>query len=176
MQARRLSETTVLPIQLSLRVRHPDIDPAEISGALELEPEHCFKAGAARAPREPGGIAGRHTQSYWLAPVTAEAWSAQVEPSMLAAAIASRPGWQSPPHDDETWRKSIRAANIEVVLAFFLKRLRSRQAFLQRLQSGGGDVSLIMLLDRESAADFGLPAAVSGQLAQLGIAVEFKFT
>ncbi len=88
MEARKLADTKVAPIQLSIRVRPPSIDPQEISAALDLEPEHFFKAGQARKPRAKGQIAGRHTQSYWLAPVTAKTWSEQLEPGFLAAIAA----------------------------------------------------------------------------------------
>jgi len=33
---------------LSLRIRHPGIDPAEISSALGIEPQHTWKAGEPR--------------------------------------------------------------------------------------------------------------------------------
>src|SRR5689334_19158398 len=66
MKPQRLSEQAVRPFQVSLRVRHPSLDPAEISKALELEPEHCFGAGE---PRHEGGRRGVHPQTYWLAPV-----------------------------------------------------------------------------------------------------------
>ncbi len=177
MEARKLAETRAAPIQLSIRIRHPSIDPQEISAALDLEPEHFFKAGEARTPRAKGLIAGRHTQSYWLAPVTAKTWSEQIEPSFLAAIAARNPGWKSALLEEE-WRKAIqglRDENVEAVLLYFLMRLNSHQAFLQRIQADGGDVSLILLIERESAADFTLPPSVCGQLAQLGVSIDFRF-
>jgi len=177
MEARKLAEAKAAPIQLSIRIRHPSIDPREISAALNLEPEHFFKAGEARTPRAKGQMAGRHTQSYWLAPVTAKTWSEQLEPSFLAAIAARNPGWKSTLPEDE-WRKVIqglRDENAEGVLLYFLMRLNSHQAFLQRIQADGGDVSLILLIERESAADFTLPPSVLGQLAQLGVSIDFRF-
>jgi hypothetical protein len=46
---------------------------------------------------------------------------------------------------------------------------------VQRIQTEGGDVTLIMAIERESAADFTLPVAVAGLLVHLGIPIEFKF-
>jgi hypothetical protein len=37
MQARKLSDTRATPIQLSLRIRHPAIDPETLSRTLALE-------------------------------------------------------------------------------------------------------------------------------------------
>jgi hypothetical protein len=177
MEARKLAETKATPIQLSIRIRHPCIDPQEISAALGLEPDHCFKAGEARTPRAKGQVAGRHTQSYWLAPVTAKTWSQQIEPSFLAALAARNPGWK-PQILEKGWRKAIqdlRDENVESVLLYFLMRLNAHLAFLQRIQAEGGDVSLILLIERESAADFTLPPAVFSQLAQLGVSTDFRF-
>jgi hypothetical protein len=176
MEARKLAETRIAPIQLSLRIRHPAIDPQEITEALELTPEHSFKAGASRTPRAKGQVAGRHSQTYWLAAVNAKSWS-QIEPSFLAAIAGRHPSWKSS-MPEEAWRKLIeglRDENVEFVLLYLLRRLSARQAFLQKVQAEGGDVSLLMLIEREAAADFTLPPPVSGQLAQLGVSIEFKF-
>jgi hypothetical protein len=176
MEARKLAETKIAPIQLSLRIRHPVIDPKEISDALELTPEHSFRAGDSRTPRAKGQVAGRHTQTYWLAAVNAKSWS-QIEPSFLAAIAARHPEWKTS-LPEEAWRMAIeglRDDSVELVLLYILRRLSSRQSFLQKVQAQGGDVSLILLIEREAAADFTLPASVSGQLAQLSIAIEFRF-
>jgi hypothetical protein len=47
MEARQASQPSY-PFQLSLRVRHPSIDPAAISRELQIEPEHSFRAGDLR--------------------------------------------------------------------------------------------------------------------------------
>jgi hypothetical protein len=167
----------VTPIELSLRIRHPAIDPEEISTALGLVPEHCFKAGASRAPHAGGRDAGHHTQTYWLASVPSEPWPDPIEPTFLAAIAARRPGldvalstegWQSAAQNFKAW-------SVEVILLYFLRRLSARQPFLQRMQSEGGDVALIMLIGRKSTADFTLPLSTARLLVQLGISLDFKF-
>ena len=50
MEARRASQPSY-PFQLSLRIRHPSIDPASISRELQIEPEHSFRAGDPRESR-----------------------------------------------------------------------------------------------------------------------------
>ena len=143
MQARKAPESAATRIQLSLRIRHPAIDPEEISSSLELKPEHCFKAGAPRRTGAAGRMTGQHTQTYWLAPISAE--SDPIEPTF------------------------------EGLLLHFLHRLNASHAFLQRIQSDGGDVSVIMVIERESASDFTLPVSVARLLVQLGISIEFNF-
>ena len=153
MEGRKLSEISATPIQLSLRVRHPDIDPQEISGALGLEPEHCFKAGDSRATRSKSRVAAQHTQTYWLAPINPETW-----PDTIEAAV-----------------RDLKARGTEGVLFLFLQGLNAHISFLQKIQAEGGDVALILVIERESAADFTLPVGVARLLVQLGISIEFKF-
>jgi hypothetical protein len=177
MEAHRLSETAAAPIQLLLRIRHPAIDPEEISTTLDLEPEHCFKAGDSRAARAEGLFSGRHTQSYWLAPVSEESWAEPIEPTFLAAIAARDPNrnFGLSAENLQATARNIRSRNVEGLLLHFLQRLNARHSFLQRIQNEGGDVTLIMAIERESAADFTLPVAVAGLLVQLGISIEFKF-
>jgi len=46
---------------ISLRIRHPSIEPSRISEALGIEPQHTWKAGDARRDR-----AGLYRESYWM--------------------------------------------------------------------------------------------------------------
>ena len=172
MEARELSSTEATPLQLSLRIRHPSIDPDEISRALGLEPEHSFKAGASRGPRS----SGHHTQTYWLAPASVESWSDPFEPSFLAT-IAERSG-RPVALSAEKWQKvaeNLRTRSPELQMLHFLNRLNGRQPFLQQIQREGGDVSLITVIERESSVDFTLSPSVSRLLAELDMSVEFKF-
>lgn len=56
-------------IDVYLRIRHPSLDPDEITKELGLIPEHQWKAGDVR-PAAGGLIAPRYyAESYWIAPV-----------------------------------------------------------------------------------------------------------
>ena len=50
---------------ISLRIRHPKIEPARITEALGLQPQHSWKAGTSRQTSTGG--AGEHRDSYWMA-------------------------------------------------------------------------------------------------------------
>jgi hypothetical protein len=169
MKARQLPQPKITQNQLSLRIRHPSIDPKTLTAALQLEPEHCFKAGEARTARANDGRTGFHTQSYWLAPVTPDLWASPDEP-MSSAALALKLAGQTfrPARDLRVW-------GIDSLLAFFLQRLSAQHGFLQQIQSEGGDISLLLSLDRETTPDFTVTLAVSRLLAQLGIVLEFSF-
>jgi hypothetical protein len=165
MAARKRPETAPTPVQLSLRIRHPSIDPTKITAALGLEPEHCFKAGDARAARSAGGSAGRHTQTYWLGEISPDLWA---DPIFAAIPAMSAERMQAA-------AREMQSRGVDAVLLHFLQRLSARHAFLQTIQNGGGDVSLILGLERESAPDFTLPLSVARLLVQLGISIEFRF-
>jgi hypothetical protein len=156
MEARQLSNESVPQVQVSLRIRHPRIDPDEISAAVGVQPEHCFKSGDPAQGRR-----GLHTQTYWLAQIAPGPWPEPVDPSFL-----------------EGFRKAAQSAgsrSVEMMLFYGLQRLNARHAFLERIQSDGGDVSILLSLEGRSAIDFTLPVAMSRLLVKLGITLEFKF-
>jgi hypothetical protein len=52
---------------VALRIWHPCIDPAEITAALGIKPEHAFMAGAQRKTPEGTPLEGVYRESYWHA-------------------------------------------------------------------------------------------------------------
>jgi hypothetical protein len=170
---------------LSLRVRHPSLDPAEISQALELEPEHCFKAGERRGP---GDRPGAHPQTYWLAPVDAESLRRGGEPSLLDPAVLEEFADQvlserglSADKVAEVARnfrvagEAFGGSQLEGLLFGLLARLNLRQEFLARIQKEGGDVSVLVVAHPAALRNFTLSVATSRFLAKLNIEVEFEF-
>jgi uncharacterized protein DUF4279 len=51
---------------VSLRIRHPRIDPAQITRALGVEPQHTWRAGDLRLDSAGGEMGGIHRESYWM--------------------------------------------------------------------------------------------------------------
>lgn len=51
---------------MSLGVRHPDIDPAQITEALGLQPGHVWSKGEQRMDAAGTALTGNHRASYWL--------------------------------------------------------------------------------------------------------------
>ena len=54
---------------ISLRVRHPTLDPALLTQTLHLEPSHCWQAGEPRRSATGAVLGGEHRESYWSAPL-----------------------------------------------------------------------------------------------------------
>jgi Domain of unknown function (DUF4279) len=64
---------TALNYAISLRVRHPNLDPAVLTKALHLEPLHCWRAGEPRRSVTGAALGGEHRDSYWSAPLPGQA-------------------------------------------------------------------------------------------------------
>jgi len=157
MQAKRLEQTDPVSFQLSLRIRHPSMDPAEISGALDIEPAHSFRAGAPRASARSGSA---HTESYWLA----------VLPPIVAAALPFLKDERA-----EQARKQLAAASKSMSWALSLSAGRFCRAhgdFLRRIRAEGGDVTVLATI--YSTESFTLAPETSQLLGELGIAIEFE--
>jgi len=162
-------------MDISLRIRHPSIDPTEISEALGLEPRHSFKAGEVREASS-GGSAGRHGQTYWLAPLEWPSSASLIEPSFLEATQA-----RHPERDIKGLVEKIRSArktsldsSVETALFVALAQLNLRAAFLQQLLGEGGAVSLLIVLPPQSQDGFKIPLALSRLVVKLGIDLEFE--
>jgi hypothetical protein len=52
-------------LKVSLAIRHPHIDPAEISKALQLEPTRATRAGAPRTTPTGNPLPGTYDFSHW---------------------------------------------------------------------------------------------------------------
>ena len=52
---------------VTLRVRHPDIDPRDITAALGIEPKWTWRAGEARMTPVGTSLSGVYPHTYWYA-------------------------------------------------------------------------------------------------------------
>jgi hypothetical protein len=57
---------------MSLRIRHPHIDPAEITRSLGIEPQHTWRAGDPRRDPAGGELGGQYRESYWMGRLMAQ--------------------------------------------------------------------------------------------------------
>lgn len=100
----------------SLRIRHPAIDPAKISAALGIEPQHTWRAGEPRCDAAGAELGGAHHDSY-------------------------RMGWLM----DEPQRSS-NGVSLESVILNNFTHLRLAQFFLEQLNAEGGVAELLVSL------------------------------
>ena len=68
---------------MSLRVRHPNVDPAVLTQSLHLEPLHSWRAGEPRRSVTDAALGGEHRDSYWSAPLPGQTVGAAASPLEL---------------------------------------------------------------------------------------------
>ncbi len=129
---------------VSLRLRHPSIDPNSITQSLGIEPQHTWKAGDSR--RDPGGAAleGVYRESYWMGRL-------MDEPELSSAQVS-----------------------VESVLLQKLAYLHRSHGFLEKLHAGGGVAELHVSLYARGAFRLELSEESLGQLSRLGLAVALE--
>ncbi len=161
MSALKQPKTRHAAFQISLRIRHPSIDPAEISAALQLEAEHSFQAGSTY--RSSAGNERVRTETYWLAALEADVWRSET----LAQDI-------SDPIRCAVATLRMAAASPQIAMAVgvgFLRRLNHSREFLKRLRDEGGSVSVLIQLSPE-AGPLSIDPMASKLLAELGVMLE----
>jgi hypothetical protein len=126
---------------ISLRIRHPSIDPTRITRTLGVEPQHTWQAGAPR--RGPAGEALErvHHESYWMGRL-------MEEPQLALAGVS-----------------------VESVLMQALAQLRRSQGFLEQLHAEGGAAELHVSLFARTDFRLELSAQSLALLGRLGLAV-----
>jgi Domain of unknown function (DUF4279) len=126
---------------ISLRLRHPGIDPARITDTLAIQPQHSWNVGDPR--RDPAGAAleGVYRESFWVAQLTEQ-------PQLATAGVS-----------------------VESVLLQTLGQLRRSQSFLAQLHAEGGVAELHVSLFARTDFRLDLSAQSLALLGNLGLAV-----
>lgn len=161
MEAGRASQQPSYPFQLSLRIRHPSIDPASISRELQIEPEHSFRAGQLRESARSLAMTPAHVESYWLA---------TLDPATLLLGTALAPDVSPHTH-------AIAFGVLDSALTVLISSLLRRHLeFFRRLESEGGEVRLIVAVSARRTRGFTLTPHLSRALSELRIPVDFELT
>jgi hypothetical protein len=166
MAAPKLATLQPPPFLLSLRIKHPSMDPEHISKELGIEPEHSFRAGQPRHSKSGLGVAAVHTESYWLAPMDPTSWFGNpsfAEPLRLAI---------TQEHID-----AVIARNLTGSLGLCAARFnKAHAAWLNKIRLEGGEISLLVTLSPTTVNTFSLVPQVSTMFGELGITLEFEIT
>ena len=126
---------------LSLRLRHPAIDPSRITQTLGIEPQHTWKAGDPRRDPTGGALEGVYRESYWMGRL-------MDEPQLSSARLS-----------------------VESVLLEKLATLRRSQDFLEQLHAEGGVAELHVSLYAREDFRLELSDQSLGLLGRLRLAV-----
>jgi len=164
MAAPKLATLQPSPFLLSLRIKHPSMDPVDISKELGIEPEHSFRAGQPRQSKSGLLPAAIHTESYWLAPLNPTSWCGNTSIAKpLNLAIV---------------QEHIEAAivrNLTGALGLWAVRFNKvHTALLQRIRTEGGEISLLVTLTSSAVSTFSLSPQVNRMFGELGMTLEFE--
>ena len=163
MEARRASQPSY-PFQLSLRVRHPSIDPASISRELQIEPEHSFRAGEPRESARSDAATPVHVDSYWLATLDLSTLLLGTAETALVAEVGRH-------------THAVAFTALDTALTILTGSVLRRHAqFFHRMQSEGGEVRLIVAISARKSRGFTLTPQLSKALSELRIPVDFELT
>jgi hypothetical protein len=166
MEANKRLKPQVPAFELSLRIRHPSMDPAELSRELGMKAHSSFRAGDPRRSRSGHPTASVHGESYWLGTLDS----------------GSSPGadWLTGFAHLEVAQKShdkTVARNLGWALSFHATHvLRTHAAVLERIRNEGGQVSLLVALSPAEVDSFSVTPEVSRIFSHLGITIEFEMT
>jgi hypothetical protein len=129
---------------MSLGIRHPHVDPAEITRALGIEPQHVWRAGEPRRNPDGSELGGSYRESYWMGRLMAQ-------PQLASDHVG-----------------------VESELLRVLAQLRRSFEFLQALKTEGGVAELhVSLFAREDFRLELLPESLS-LLGRLGLTVALE--
>ncbi len=126
---------------VSLRIRHPKIDPSTITETLGIQPQHTWRAGDQRLDPAVGDRAGSYRESYWMGRL-------MDEPQLSSARMS-----------------------VESVLLQTVTHLRRSQSFLEQLSTEGGVAELTISLFARKNFRLELSADSLALLGRLRLAV-----
>jgi hypothetical protein len=131
---------------MSLGVRHPDIDPAQITRALGLQPGHVWRKGEQRLDQSGAALDGSRRESYWLCELT------------------PRPKFSG------------ESVSLGSEISGVLQMLRKSISFMQDLHHGGGATELHVTVFARGDFRIELLPEEAALLGRLGvsIAIEIK--
>lgn len=126
---------------MSLRIRHPRIDPAEITRVLGIEPQHIWCAGDVRRDSAGGEIGGTRRESYWMGRV-------MTEPALAGNHVS-----------------------VESEIEHTLGTLRRCFSFLETLKAQGGSAELHVSLYAREDFCLEFPSESLALLGRAGLAI-----
>jgi len=129
---------------VSLRLRHPAIDPSRVTQALGIEPQHTWKVGDVRCDPAGAALRGVYRESYWMGRL-------MDEPELSSAQMS-----------------------VESVLLEKLTQLRRSHEFLEQFHAEGGVAELHISLYARAAFRLELSEESLASLSRLGLAVALE--
>jgi hypothetical protein len=195
MQVKKRLGVDATPFQLSLHVRHPSVDPEEISRELNLDAIESFRAGQPRHSRSGIAATAVHGETYWVAVVDPMGWSA---PSTVAHRMTRSAATGAPAKRGSAVSRDLMAALLPqeakvlrarfgldesettpgslgwgIVLVCYCLSVRHGR-FLAQLRDQGGSLTLLAAVQPEALVGLRITPEMGRQLHELGLTVKIE--
>jgi hypothetical protein len=177
MQVTKRSSAHAMPFQLSLHVRHPSVDPQDISREFGLEAAESFRAGEPRESRSGLAATAVHVETYWVAVLDPVVWSVPVTVANRRPRSAQLPG------EAKVLRARFGLEEGEppvpgslgwgIVLVCHCLVVR-HERFLARLREQGGSITLLAAVEAEALVGLRITPEMGHQLHDLGLTVKIE--
>jgi hypothetical protein len=144
---------------VTFRIRHPNVDPAELSRQLGIEAQHAWRAGEPRR-FEPGEAGtGFYRETYWVGELAApHAWAEMLpEPSRLGP-LAVISG----------------AARPQSTLYFTLLRMKRAASFWRELVEQGGTIECQLRIHKTEGFQLDISQALLLMLVELKVGLSIE--
>ncbi|HEU4617140.1 MAG TPA: DUF4279 domain-containing protein [Gammaproteobacteria bacterium] len=148
----------------ALRIRHPSIDPDEITRRLGLPPLHCWRAGDPRTPPSGERTQSARTETYWVAVLPAS----PINVFETFAALYRTPL--------EAWPQSVRTAlqSPEFLMWVPLLNMRRDRKFWKQFGEEGGSVEMLINVEQTEGFRLDLQPNLLAMLVDLRIGLSFS--
>jgi hypothetical protein len=140
---------------LALRIRHPSIDPAEITRQLGVTPQHAWRAGEPRAIEDDEAGSAFYRETYWvgLLPSRPLNPALAVVPAGMSRLVATHP---------------------QVALYFTLLKMKRAAGFWREFAQQGGTIECLLQIHRPERFQFDLSQALLVPLVDLKISLSIE--
>jgi hypothetical protein len=143
---------------IALRVRHPSIDPSEVTRRLDIEPQHAWRAGEPRSVDDGGSAV--HRETYWVGLLP--------PPRLSGPALA-------PWLDLDTAERLRAAASApQASLYFTLLKMKRSAGFWREFAEQGGTVECLLQVHKSDRFQLDLSQALLLALVDLRITLSIE--
>lgn len=144
---------------ITLRLRHPHIDPTELTNHLGIEPQHSWRAGEPRRLETGELDRGVYRETYWVGLLQAapdiDEWSVRLDP---------RPAGTP----------AIGEVAPQTALFFTLLKMKRASAFWRTFTAQGGSIHCLLQVHRPERFQLDFPPALFAIFVDLKIGLSIE--
>ena len=141
---------------IALRIRHPSIDPAEVTRKVGIDPQHAWRAGEPRHVDDDDAGSALHRETYWV--------------GLLPPPVLGPSPWGQ--RVDESLSRA--AALPQASLYFTLLNMKRSASFWREFADQGGTVECLLQVHKADRFQLDLSQALLLALVDLRITLSIE--